>query len=421
MGEGQIHKRISTEQARTIFENYLSQEVSKDRACELLGVRKTRWFEMLSEYKKDSSAFRITHKGNSGNRKIPQETERAILKELEKEKKLIENKDMPIRHYNYSAVRDALAECHLSVSVPTIINRARGNGFFLKQRVRAIHDREVLTSMPGELLQHDSSIHLWSPYMQEKLYLITTIDDYSRLLLYADFVERENTWAHIHALQSVFLTYGCPMKYYADQHSIFRYVKDRDRFRPWNTYTKFTDDVDTQWRVVLKECGVEPIYALSPQAKGKIERPYRWLQDRVVRTAAKEGVSSVEGVREILRHLVETYNTRWVHSTTQEIPILRFERALQEQRSLFRPFVLKEGEMLDDRFCLRADRVVDAYRRVSLQGCEMRVPNGMPRDTVTLRMVPDAEKELVRVRFWKEDAFLGEVYERIEKLPLVRF
>lgn len=125
-------------------------------------------------------------------------------------------------------------------------------------------------------------------------------DDYSRLLLYADLVEQENAWAHILALKSVFLRYGCPFKYYLDQHSIFRFVKNRDKNKPCNIYTKFTDDTDTQWKQVLLECQVGITYALSPQAKGKVERPYRWLQDKIVRTAAQEKITTVKDLREVL-------------------------------------------------------------------------------------------------------------------------
>ena len=104
--------------------------------------------------------------------------------------------------------------------------------------------------------------------MPEKLYLITSLDDYSRLLLFADLFERETTWHHIEALSHVCVMYGVPVKYYADQHSIFRYVKDRDAKRPHAEYVTFTDDVDPQWKAALKRCGSDVIYALSPQAKG---------------------------------------------------------------------------------------------------------------------------------------------------------
>jgi hypothetical protein len=94
--------------------------------------------------------------------------------------------------------------------IPTIIDRAKKNGHYLKKPKRTIHDREVLTNYVGELIQHDSSYHLWSPCAHEKWYLITSLDDYSRLILYATLVKKETSWSHIVALQSVFLSYGLP-------------------------------------------------------------------------------------------------------------------------------------------------------------------------------------------------------------------
>jgi hypothetical protein len=360
---------------------------------------------------------------NHATRGISSEAEKAILIELRSEKKLIDNRDMPIKHYNYSAVKELLEEKHdIAVSLPTIISRAKKSGFYRGKKTKKAHDREVLTNLIGELAQHDSSHHQWSPYMDKKLYLITTIDDYSRLILYAELVERENVWAHICALKSVFLRYGCPLKYYADQHAIFRFVKDRDKHRPWNTYSKFTDDVDPQWKQILNECKVSAVYALSPQAKGKIERPYGWIQDRIVRTAAKEGIKTIGGLRKILKELIWKYNHKWKHSTTKEIPIIRFENAMRNGKSLFKPFKLaKADETVDDIFCLREARVVDNYRKISLNGHELRVPGGTPRQTVDLKMVPDMDKGLIKIRFWQNNLFLGEVLEKIDNIPNIRF
>jgi len=423
MNNQQMHKRLSNEQVLAILENYLSGEIKAKDARENLGLGKSQFFKIVADYKDEPGSFNIKHKGNSGNRKISEDSKKKIIKELEKEKKLIDNKDMPIKNYNYSAIKEILEEKHgITVSLPTIINRAKENDFYKKKIIRKSHDREVITNLIGELAQHDSSHHLWSPYMTRKLYLITTIDDHSRLLLYAELVEAENTWVHIEALKSVFLQYGCPLRYYADQHAIFRYVKDRDKNRPFNTFTKFTDDVDPQWRQVLKQCNVTPIYALSPQAKGKIERPYRWLQDRIVRTAAKEHIDTLEGLRIVLKELVNKYNTKWVHSTTKEIPIIRFENAIKNNRSLFTQFKIElTNQTIDDIFCLKIRRMVDNYRKVSVGGFELRVPNGNPKETVELRMTPDAKNELVKVRFWQKNIFLGEILEKMENLPIVRF
>ena len=95
------------------------------------------------------------------------------------------------------------------------------------------------------------------------------------------------------------------------------------------------DEADPQWRLVMKILGVDVSYALSPQAKGKIERPYRWLQDTIVRTYAIEKLSAIEEVRAVLREKIDRYNNHQVHSTTREIPSIRFGKARKDGNSLF--------------------------------------------------------------------------------------
>jgi len=77
--------------------------------------------------------------------------------------------------------------------------------------------------------------------------------------------------------------------------------------------------------------GVKVIFALSPQAKGKVERPYRWMQDRIVRICCLEKISDVDGARSVLYEELDRYNNHQVHSTTEEIPAIRFERAIPHQ------------------------------------------------------------------------------------------
>ncbi len=64
--------------------------------------------------------------------------------------------------------------------------------------------------MQENLFKHDSSHHKWSPYADNKWYLITSFDDYSRFILYTKLVEKETSLAHIQALESVILKYGLP-------------------------------------------------------------------------------------------------------------------------------------------------------------------------------------------------------------------
>ena len=225
-------------------------------------------------------------------------------------------------------------------------------------------------------------------------------------MLYADIMEKETTWRHITALENVWLRHGFPFKYYVDSHSIFRFIEKRDSI--WSNHHLKTDETDPQWKKIMRECRVQVTYALSPQAKGKIERPYRWLQDRIVRTCARENIRKIEGAREVLFHEVKRYNEHQVHSITKEVPVIRLEKAIREGKSLFRPFkVPSPYESTKDIFCIREERTTDAYRKVSIDGVELRVSGVDPYEKVELRMIPDEETGLTEIRFWHKGKLVG--------------
>ena len=256
----------------------------------------------------------------------------------------------------------------------------------------------MVTNYVGELIQHDTSFHVWSPVAGMEWPMITSIDDYSRFLLYAKLLQQESTWAHIQASSSIILTYGCPYQIYVDCHSIFRYVRGRDQLH--HKFTKFTDQVDPQWKQVILDCQIKPIYALSPQAKGKVERPYRWIQDRLVRTCVSDNVKDILHAQRILDEEVKRYNFRQIHSTTKEIPYFRFKKAIDSGKSLFRPFVVPKPFLLPkDIFCLRATRLVDNYRTVSLGNMKFKLNCDDSRFAVDIRIYP-LNNNLVEIRFW---------------------
>ena len=193
--------------------------------------------------------------------------------------------------------------------------------------------------------------------------------------------------------------YGLPLRYYVDSLRVFRFVQGRDSV--WRKHVLETDDVETQWRKIMRLLGVDVSYALSPQAKGKVERPYRWLQDRIVRTCIYENLSTKAEARSALRAELHRYNNQQIHSTTGEIPNIRFERARREGNSLFRKFVIpKPYASPQDVFCLREQRMVNAYRRISLFNHTIEVPNVPLRVYVDVHMVPDDTKQLMHIRIW---------------------
>jgi transposase len=395
----QIHKKFTVEQIKILFAAYEQGHISRSEIENTLGISKTRFFALLKQYREHPETFSIDYQRKSKAR-LSGEVEEKIRIELLREKELVENKDLPISGYNYAALSDRLKKVGVQVSTTTIIKRAiQQDCYQAKRKKKDRHDREVLTSAAGDLIQHDASIHKWSPYATDKWTLITSLDDYSRMLMYADFVESETSWAHIQAAQYLMQSFGIPHRYYVDNLRVFRFIQHRDSV--WKNLVLGTDDVNTQWRQVLALMNTQVIYALSPQAKGKIERPYRWMQDRIVRTCALDHVASLAEARLVLREEVHRYNYLQVHSTTQEIPAVRFEKAKLENKSLFRPFALpKPYASIKDIFCLRHKRIADGYRKISISGHSVQIPGIEPREEVELHFVPDEANNLVEIRFW---------------------
>jgi len=415
----QVHKRFTADQVKELLERYSNNEIERKYIQQILGIKKSRFFMLLKQFKENPQHFRTRYQRTTPPRIISAEIEQNILKELTIEKKIIQDKEIPLKSYNYSYIRDRLkGRYRQKVSLPTIIDRAKKHGFYLKKPQRSLHDREVLTRYVGELIQHDSSHHLWAPAAQEKWYLITSLDDHSRFILYAALVNKETTWTHIIALQTVILRYGLPYSYYVDSHSIFRFVQGRESI--WRTHHLLTDQATPQWKQVLDDCTVKVTYALSPQAKGKIERPYGWLQDHLIRTCVREDIADIKPAQQILRQEVHRYNYRQVHSTTQEIPYFRFQRALKEKRSLFREFKIRPPyQSIKDIFCLRMDRTVDSYRHISISPLQFKV-HADPKKQVNLRIHP-LNDEIAEIRFWCEGKLIDVHRVKNSELIAVQF
>jgi transposase len=274
----QVHKRFTAEQVRILFQGYCQGNLSRTDVEEMLGIGKTRFFALLKTYRQDADAFTIAYQRSTHGR-LSEESESQIKQELLRDKALIDDKELPIHDYNYSALVDRLKKQGIQVSTTTVIKRAKVLKCYIPKKKGKSHDQEVLTASIGDLIQHDASLHKWSPYAEEKWTLITSIDDYSRMLLYADFVLEENTWTHIQAAQSVLQTFGLPFRYYVDNLRVFRFVQKRDSF--WRTHHLGTDEVDPQWRQVLREFNVDVIYALSPQAKDYASYCTSFVQSRM--------------------------------------------------------------------------------------------------------------------------------------------
>jgi len=252
------------------------------------------------------------------------------------------------------------------------------------------------------------------------------------MLLFADFFPVETTWNHIQAAQILMETYGIPLRYYVDSLRIFRFIQGRDSV--WRKHFLQTDEADPQWKRTMQVLGVEVIHALSPQAKGKIERPYGWMQPALRPTGQgtasyapapwRGSTTSREAGPSYEKNLTVTTTTRstparmtGAGSTTREIPSIRFARARKEGNSLFRPFALpKPYTSPKDVFCLRERRIVDAYRRISIFAHQIDVPKALPHEELELHLVPNEDRGIMDIRIWFRNQMLQSTTLPLEEI-----
>ena len=141
-----------------------------------------------------------------------------------------------------------------------------------------------------------------------------------------------------------------------------------------------------------------------------------------MRTCAREHITQIEDAQEVLRYEIERYNNRQVHSTTKEIPAIRFDRALSSNRTMFREFTIpRPYESMKDIFCIRINKTVDAYHKISINGFKLRV-RGVPlREKVEIQVVPNQESGVSELRFWYKRKLVDVQKVKNSDINIVRF
>jgi len=140
----QMHKKFTDIQVKELIERYIANKVGRKYVQEILGIKKTRFFALVKQVKENPEKFSILYTRKTPTRKLSPDTEKNIVRELKKEKELIENKNTPIKYYNYSYLQDLLEQDYRQkVSLPTIIDRAKRGNFYFPRPKKKVHDREV--------------------------------------------------------------------------------------------------------------------------------------------------------------------------------------------------------------------------------------------------------------------------------------
>ena len=174
-------------------------------------------------------------------------------------------------------------------------------------QLREVHVWRPRRSCRGELVQWDTSVHAWLETRgPEKMYLIALIDDATSTLL-ARFVSADSTEHHMRVLWSYLERYGRPQAVYTDKAGLFQ-----PTLAPGWKEDEPGPKTETQMGRAFRELGIEWIAAHSPQAKGRIERCFGTLQDRLVKGLRRAGARTLEEANGYLEEeFLEEWNKRF--------------------------------------------------------------------------------------------------------------
>ena len=383
-----IHKRLPVQFVQEVLQAFNHHKISEKEAMELLGIRRSRLHQLrkrwlLSHRKNPFSLWRRV--GNAFH-VIPEEVRQWLNQELhyiQKEAETFRGK------FNFAFLaEEAQKRFHRPFSRNSLRLYALKNGYYhaLPEEKGKVYTR-FETSGPGALFQHDSSYHLWLPSTGRKSYLILTKDDHSRRVVGARLVEVETSFEHLQTVRQTITTYGIPLAYYLDNHSIFRFVLHQGVHV---RYKVRQDEGEIQFRRALSSLGIGTIYTgkRQAQAKGKVEKIFDYFQRRLPYLCEKHKVKDGSEAQKILDDLVSYYNDQRIHEETREIPMKRWHQAIDQGKGKLRP--LEPSVDLDKVFSIHLKRVVRKDGSIMFMG--KKWPIGCPKGTsITLCLIPNVK------------------------------
>ena len=260
--------------------------------------------------------------------------------------------------FNQQHYTELLAEREgISVSRSTVRRILSGVGIHSPRKRRPPKHRKRRERYPqeGMLLQIDGSPHHWLEGRGPELSLIGAIDDATGKVPYALFREQEDAQGYFLLLQKIVETHGIPAALYHDRHSIFeRSPADKESIEEQLEGKRRP----TQFGRLMEELGINSISAMSPEAKGRIERLWGTFQDRLLNQLRLDKVDNMQAANEYLQTFLPAYNPRFA------VP------AAQPGTAYCKP---DEGFIPDEVFCFKYSRTAGKDNVVRFYGQRFQI------------------------------------------------
>lgn len=344
-----------------VFNEVIAGHMTGENAAEVLGLSLRHTRRLLADYRR-RGAVALAH-GNRGR-------EPANKLDATLEAEIVRLAQGEYHDYNDCHFTEELAERHeISLSRPTVrrVRREHGLGSPRKRRAPKHRQRRPRYPQPGMLLQVDGSKHDWLEGRGPLLTLHAAIDDANNEVPWAVFRQEEDATGYALLLHHISQSHGLPLALYADQHTIFQSPKEatvEEQLRGLEPRTHLGR--------LLDELDVALIAAHSPQAKGRVERLFGTLQDRLVKALRRAGATTLEEANAVLRDFLPRFNQR-------------FMKTPAEPGSAYRPCLsLAEANA---RIHFTYQRTVAKDHTISLFGHALALPPLPSRTTLAGRTV----------------------------------
>lgn len=325
------------------------------RGAKLLGIS-TRQMKRLRRKMRKGGVGGLVH-GNRG-RKAWNKT---ASEKLDKVIELARGRYQGLNDTHLTEKLKEKEEISLSRSVVRGILRGAGIAAVRKRGVKRHYKRRERKAQEGALVLWDGSPHRWFGEKLREWTLMAVIDDATGALVCGVFAAEEDAQSYLICLRQMLLEKGIALAIYMDRHGIFRRNDDH-----WTLEEQLAgEQIPTQVGQALRALGIEPIFALSPQAKGRIERLFGTLQDRLVQELRLAGIITPEQATPFLNGPFKAdFNAR-------------FAKPAQQSQAAWRP--LPRGVEVDRICSFRYEAVVGNDNAVRLGGIILDIPAGPRR------------------------------------------
>jgi transposase len=334
----------------------LAGRLTTQEAARVLGVSR-RHLQRLKRTVLSGGPGALAHgnRGRASPRRVAEDVRREVLQ--------IARSD-DYRGYNHTHLCEVLAdERGVIVSRRTLgrVLAAAGLRSPRRRRSRQHRSRRERAAQRGLLVQVDASHHDWLEGRGPRLTLIGAVDDATGTILSAHFALHETSAGYLRLLRDAVRAHGVPAAWYSDRHSIFA----RTDKAPWTLAEQLANRREpTQLARALDQLSITLILARSPQAKGRVERCWVTLQDRLVKALRRAGACSLDEAERVLAGYLPRYNARFAVPPADRV-------------DAHRP--LPRGVDLDDVCSLHYVRTVAQDNTVRLEERLVQIPPGPRR------------------------------------------